>query len=139
MELAICDFTLSKKLKQIGFNYPQPTHYDSKGELFKLSTGLFQIDCYAPTQALAKKFLLDTYNLHIECKPFESYAGKNCFTIVINNMDSGSDGYVCCLRVGNITYEDFEKCEHDAIEEAIEIIMDKKFHSFSFIKTSKNK
>lgn len=70
MEEQLVSFEVATLLKQIGFSYKCERYYEPGSWLslnkYKINHNRYNEECSAPSQEMAKKFIREEYNLHIE-------------------------------------------------------------------------
>jgi len=87
MELKVVDFETAKLLKEIGFKekteyayvhrYAEHKSPDYKGEL--INKNILHCDISAPTQELAKKWLREEFDLHVDLEKIDFDLSRNYY------------------------------------------------------------
>lgn len=128
MENQLVSFKAAKLLKQIGFSYECERHYTEVDNwlsmsIYKANHNRYKDIYSAPSQELAKKFLREEYNIHIEV--WRSAGGWGWNLDKADNGtgmgDSGDEG-----PNDSGTWDEYEDALNDGIEKACTIIIDKK-------------
>ena len=128
MEEQLVSFEVAILLKQIGFSYECERYYNETGHWLslnkcKINHNIYDDMCSAPSQEMAKKFIREEYNIHVEV--WRSAGGWGWCIDKANNgtgiADSGDEG-----PNDSGTWDEYEDALNDGLLKACKIIIDKK-------------
>lgn len=127
MEDVIVKYEAAKLLKEIGFNFYQPTQYSEGSNptttynYTKNQCKLFGDVYYAPTQALAQKYLRENHNIDITIhRSFSMSKSYHYYIIIDGNYEVDEDNIQECTP--NRSYE---QALEDALVKALTLIKNK--------------